>query len=76
MWWALGSILGAGLAVAVMVPGGLGWHWYLGLSTIPLFIAVSLFVVSGLNIIDLSVSTCMYNYVLCSSFQNQHDFIL
>ncbi|XP_064392353.1 synaptic vesicle 2-related protein-like isoform X2 [Halichondria panicea] len=44
MWWALGSILGAGLAVAVMVPGGLGWHWYLGLSTIPLFIAVSLFV--------------------------------
>ncbi len=39
-------MLGAGLAVAVMVPGGLGWHWYLGLSTIPLFIVVFLFVVS------------------------------
>ncbi len=44
-------MLGAGLAVAVMVPGGLGWHWYLGLSTIPLFIAVSLFVVSAIIII-------------------------
>ncbi len=46
MWWALGSMLGAALAVLVMVPGGLGWHWYLGLATIPLFLAISLFVVS------------------------------
>ena len=48
VWWAIGSMLGAGLAVGVMVPGGLGWHWYLGLSTIPLFLVLFLFVVSFL----------------------------
>jgi len=45
-WWAAGSVLGAGLAIFIMVPGGLGWHWYLGLSTIPLFVSLSLFLVS------------------------------
>lgn len=39
-------MLGAGLAVGVMVPGGLGWHWYLGLSTIPLFLTLPTFLVS------------------------------
>ena len=39
-------MIGAGLAVGVMVPEGLGWHWYLGLSTIPLFLALPLFLVS------------------------------
>ncbi len=41
-------MLGAALAVIVMVPGGLGWHWYLGLATIPLFIAIVLFFVSDI----------------------------
>ena len=36
VWWAMGSMLGAVLAIGVMGEGGLGWHWYLGLAAVPL----------------------------------------
>ena len=39
-WWAFGTTFGAVLALGVMRQDQLGWHWYLGLSAIP--IAVSL----------------------------------
>lgn len=40
-WWGIGTMFGAALAVGVMRPGSLGWHWYLGLCAIP--IGLSLF---------------------------------
>lgn len=42
-WWAFGSMFGALLAFIVMRPGGLGWHWYLGLAAIPLALVLLFF---------------------------------
>lgn len=39
-WWAIGTMFGAGLAVGVMGPDNLGWHWYLGLSASPMVLAI------------------------------------
>ena len=36
-------MFGALLAYAVMRPGGLGWHWYLGLAAAPLTVVLLLF---------------------------------
>ena len=44
-WWAVGSMFGALLALGVM--NSLGWHWYLGIATIPLFLVLFIFPVSG-----------------------------
>jgi MFS family permease len=41
-WWAIGTMFGAGLAVGVMGPDKLGWHWYLGLSASPMAFAIVL----------------------------------
>lgn len=41
-WWAIGTMFGAALAVGVMGPDKLGWHWYLGLSASPMLIAIIL----------------------------------
>lgn len=46
VWWAFGSMFGAALAIGVMRPGGLGWHWYLGLAATPLALVWFLFPVS------------------------------
>ena len=35
VWWALGTMFGAVLGLLVLGEGGLGWHWFLGLVTIP-----------------------------------------
>ena len=35
VWWSIGTMFGAVLAIGVMRDGGLGWHWYLGLITLP-----------------------------------------
>jgi MFS family permease len=43
VWWAIGSMIGAGLAIGVMREGGLGWHWMLGLAAIPLLVVIFLF---------------------------------
>jgi MFS family permease len=40
-WWAVGSMFGALLALGVM--NSLGWHWYLGIATIPLFLVLFIF---------------------------------
>lgn len=42
-WWAIGSMLGAVLAVGVMGKDGWGWHWYLGLAAIPLGLVLFLY---------------------------------
>lgn len=39
-WWAVGTMFGAGLAVGVMGQDKLGWHWYLGLSALPMAFAL------------------------------------
>lgn len=43
VWWAVGSMLGAVLAIGVMRDGGLGWHWLLGFAAIPLALSLFLF---------------------------------
>lgn len=43
LWWAVGSMLGAVLAIGVMRDGGLGWHWMLGLAAIPLALVLFIF---------------------------------
>ena len=43
IWWAIGSMFGALLAYGVMGPDKLGWHWYLGLAAIPLFLVLFFF---------------------------------
>lgn len=43
VWWCLGGMLAALLALVVIVPGGLGWHWYLGLITIPQVLSLFIF---------------------------------
>ena len=35
-WWAVGSMFGAALAVGVMGNDNYDWHWYIGLSGIPI----------------------------------------
>lgn len=42
-WWAVGTMFGAALAVGVMRPGSLGWHWYLGLCATPFAISLLFF---------------------------------
>ena len=42
-WWAVGTMFGAAIAVGVMRPGGLGWHWYLGLCATPLAVSLLYF---------------------------------
>ena len=42
-WWTIGTMFGAALAVGVMRPGSLGWHWYLGLCAIPAFLSLFYF---------------------------------
>ena len=36
VWWSIGSMLAAVLAIGVMGHGSWGWHWYLGLAAVPL----------------------------------------
>jgi len=43
LWWAVGTMLGVLLALAVLKGGGLNWHWYLLVSTIPLLLVLFLF---------------------------------
>ena len=43
VWWTIGTIFGAVLAIEVLGYGGLGWHWYLGLAASPLAIVLVLF---------------------------------
>lgn len=43
VWWALGTMGGAGLAVGVLGASDLGWHWYLGLAAIPMALTLFLF---------------------------------
>ena len=43
VWWSVGTIFGALLAVGVMREDGLGWHWYLGLAAVPLALTLFLF---------------------------------
>ena len=49
-------MFGALLAYGVMRPGGLGWHWYLGLAATPLAIVLLLFPVKQIY--------CIYMYRL------------
>ena len=42
-------MFGALLAYGVMHPGGLGWHWYLGLAAVPLAVVLPLFPVKTLS---------------------------
>ena len=49
-------MFGALLALAVM--DSLGWHWYLGLATIPLFGVLFIFPVSTVH-----VHVCLYDPV-------------
>ena len=41
-WWSIGTMFGAVLAIGVM-RDGLGWHWYLGLATLPLVVCIFMF---------------------------------
>lgn len=43
VWWSFGAMLGAAVALGVLGKSELGWHWYLGLSVIPLALALFLF---------------------------------
>ena len=43
VWWTIGTIFGAVLAIGVLGYGGLDWHWYLGLAATPLAIVMVLF---------------------------------
>lgn len=43
LWWAIGSMLGAALAIGVMGQGGWGWHWYLGFAASPLGLVLFLY---------------------------------
>ena len=43
IWWAIGTMFGAVLAIGVMRDGGLGWHWYLGLASLPLAACIFIF---------------------------------
>ena len=43
MWWSIGTIFGALLAIGVLGYGNLGWHWYLGLAATPLVLVLFLF---------------------------------
>lgn len=45
LWFALGGLFAAALALLVMKP--LGWHWYLGLATAPVVLVIPLFLVGG-----------------------------
>lgn len=39
-WWSVGSVLGVALALVTMGHYHMTWHWYLGLSTLPMAIAM------------------------------------
>ena len=43
VWWTIGTIFGAVLAIGVLGYGDLGWHWYLGLAATPLALVLALF---------------------------------
>ena len=43
IWWSIGTMFGAVLALGVIGEGGLSWHWYLGLSSIPLGLVLLVF---------------------------------
>ena len=43
VWWSIGTMFGTVLAIGVMRDGGLGWHWYLGLITLPLVLCIFMF---------------------------------
>ena len=43
VWWAIGTMFGGLLALAVLGEGGLGWHWLLGFATIPLALVIFMF---------------------------------
>ena len=60
-WWAVGSMFGALLALGVM--NSLGWHWYLGIATIPLFLVLFIFPVSGVTLLVRSLE--INEYRLC-----------
>lgn len=53
MWWAFGSMFGAGLALVVMPT--LGWHWYLGLAATPLVLVLVFFPVCCYYCVFVSV---------------------
>ena len=42
-WWAVGTMFSAALAVGIMHPDGLGWHWYLGLCAVPFAVSLLFF---------------------------------
>ena len=43
IWWAIGTMFGGVLSLVVLGDGGLGWHWLLGLATIPLILVLFMF---------------------------------
>ncbi len=43
VWWSVGTMFGAALAIGVMGEDSLGWHWYLGLAAAPLAFTLLLF---------------------------------
>ena len=43
VWWTIGTVLCAVLAIGVLGYGGLGWHWFLGLAATPLALVLVLF---------------------------------
>ena len=60
VWWAIGSMFGALLAYGVMRPGGLGWHWYLGLAAIPLALVLFFFPVCTLHLRHYCTVLCIH----------------
>ena len=48
-WFATGCVFGAALAAGVMTSDNLGWHWYVGLSAIPMVLGavVAFFLLKG-----------------------------
>lgn len=65
-------MFGALLALGVM--NTLGWHWYLGIATFPLFLVLFLFPVSKLHWMHayvelyMYVRTCLYMHALCMAY--------
>ena len=70
-------MFGALLAYGVMRPGGLGWHWYLGLAAIPLAVVLLFFPVRfACSMICFNVMPMVSMFVVCSLFQSLHGTML
>ena len=68
IWWGIGSMFGALLAYGVMRPGGLGWHWYLGLAATPLAIVLLLFPVKQIYCIYMYIQAKNNTIIMCIQF--------